>query len=298
MSGTHQVVVIGAGIAGLTAATECAQRGLQTALFDDGFLGGLITNVGELDGPPDIQGQAGADIASIKLGEALENGVDYQMGDVEGLIASDGLWHIEGHELSAPKIILATGAKLRQLGVQGEEKFTGRGVSQCAFCDGGLYQGQDVAIVGGGDAAFQEALHLTELCAKVTMLLRGDGPRAKQHFIDAATAKDNLHIRTQTEVLEILGSDGVDAIRTMDKATGSEETLDVAAAFIFVGLVPNTALAPETAARDSDKALIVDADMQTSAAGLYAIGAARSGYGGQIADAIADAVTAANSIAS
>ena len=293
---SHQVIVIGTGVAGLAAATEAARCGLKTALFDDGVLGGLIMNVGAVHGHPGVDETTGADLVATMLGDALAAEVDYQPGEVSELAGDDGAWNLPAQGLSAAAVILATGAELRTLGVPGEAELTGRGVSQCAFCDGGLYREQDVAVVGGGDAAFQEALHLAEMCANVTMILRGQKPRARPAFARQAADHGNMHFRWQTEVREIVGDDagGVTGLR-LAAEDGTEEVLATAAVFPFIGLKPRTALAPADAARDDAGGLIVDTDMQTSQPGLYAVGAARAASGGQLAHAIADAKTAAQS---
>ncbi len=290
---SHQVIVIGAGVAGMAAATEAARCGLKTALFDDGLLGGLITNVGAVHGHPGFAETTGADLVNTMLGEALEAEVDYQPGAVTELTAMNDHWSLPANGVTALRVILATGADLRTLGVPGEAQLMGRGVSQCAFCDGGLYKGKDVAVVGGGDGAFQEALHLAQLCANVTMILRGRKPRARPTFARQAADLGNMHFRWQTDVREIIGDGGVDAVRLHDQDGGEEEILPIAAIFPFIGLAPRTALAPAAAKRDDDGGLIVDADMQTDQPGLYAIGAARAGHGGQVAHAIADAKSAA-----
>ena len=290
---SHQVIVIGAGIAGMAAATEAARCGLKTALFDDGLLGGLITNVGAVHGHPGADETTGADLVNTMLGEALAAEVDYQPGAVTELTPAGDHWRLPGNDATALRVILATGAELRTLGVPGEEALTGRGVSQCAFCDGGLYKGKDVAVVGGGDAAFQEALHLAALCANVTMILRGQKPRARPIFVRQAADLGNMHFRWRTDVREIIGGDGVDAVHLIDQDGGEEETLPIAAIFPFIGLAPRTTLAPPDATRDDAGGLTVDDNMQTDQPGLYAVGAARSGHGGQVAHAIADAKTAA-----
>lgn len=291
---THDVIVIGAGVAGLAAATEAAHCGLTTALFDDGVLGGLMINIGAVHGHHGAAQTSGADLVSAMLGEALEAGVDYQPSPVEALSNVGGTW--QAAAVMAPRAILATGADLKRLGVPGEERLTGRGVSQCAFCDGGLYRGQDVAVVGGGDGAFQEALHLAELCASVTLILRGQQPRARPAFVRKAADMEAMRFRWCTEVAEILGEDGVDAVRLLDTETRDQEDLPVSAVFPFVGLAPKTSLAPADAQRDQTGALLVNADLATDQPGLFAIGAARAGYRGQVAHAMADGKTAAHAI--
>lgn len=296
---THHAIVVGAGVAGLAAAGELARLGLEqgrlTALVDDGYLGGLITNVGAVDGAPEGMGATGGDIVNALLEAALEAGADYRMGAAESLVRDGELWRLPDLDLAAPAVVLATGARLRRLGVAGEEALAGRGVSQCAFCDGGLYRGESVYVVGGGDAAFQEALHLAELCGEVTLLIRGDAPRARAAYRERAAGHANLHVQTNVEVLEIVGADGVEALRVA--GPDGEATLPTRAVFPFVGLEPAADLAPAEAARDGEGALLTDAHMATSLPGLYAIGAVRAGHGGEIAHAIADATAAAARIA-
>ena len=293
---THRAVVIGAGASGLLAARELARRGVGTALVDDGYLGGLIVNVGAIEGPGGYAGGSGADLVDRLLTEALEAGVDYRIGEAAAPVAEGGGWRLPDLELAAENVVLATGARLRQLGVPGEAALTGRGVSQCAFCDGGLYRGKDTLVIGGGDAAFQEALHLAELCASVTVAIRGAAPRAASSFVERLAACPNVRLRLGVEVTEILGDGGVDAVRLRERASGAEALLPTAAVFPFVGLEPRTALAPAEAARDAAGALVVDAAMCTGIAGLFAIGAARAGYPGQLADAERDAVAAAETV--
>ncbi len=284
---THSAIVVGAGPAGMKAATDLANNGVSTALVDDGYMGGLIANVGDLTGPEGIEGQSGADVAGILLGNALEAGVDYRMGTAASLEQHGNLWILPDLELSAPNVVVATGARLAKLGVPGEERLTGFGVSSCAFCDGALYRGEEVVVVGGGDAAFQEALHLATLCKKVQILIRGPEPRARHEFRAEAEGKTNIEIKTDTSVLEVVGDTGVDAIDV--NCGGSVERIETRAVFVFVGVEPATELVPTSVARDASGALIVNHNCQTSINGLFAIGAARSGHDGQVSGAYADA---------
>lgn len=295
---THDAIVVGAGLAGLAAVAEIARLGRAAALVDDGYLGGLVANVGHIEGGPEHAGKSGADLVDSYLGAALEAGADYRIGAAAAALRDGALWRLPDLELAAPCMVLATGAELRRLDVPGEAALTGKGVSQCAFCDGGLYREKAVVVVGGGDAAFQEALHLADICGEVTMLLRGAAPRARAAFVDRAQERDNLRVRTGVEVREIVGdAAGVTGVRIFDRTSGAEERLPALAVFPFVGLAPRTALAPAAAARDAAGALVVDAGMGTSAAGLYAVGAARAGHGGAIADAMRDAAAVAAAIA-
>lgn len=289
---THDAIVVGAGVAGLAAAKALQASGRTTALVDDGMLGGLIVNVGRLEGASSFVGQSGADVVNQLLGEALEGGVDYLMGAVEAVTQAEGGWRVTGLEVAAPMLVVATGAAMRTLGVPGEERLSGRGVSQCAFCDGGLYRGRPAAVVGGGDAAFQEAAHLAEIGVETTLLVRGDRPKAREALVEQAAGQTNMTIRYGVRVLEIEGEDGVASLRL--GVAGAEERLAVNAVFPFVGLTPATAAVPAGATQNADGALVVDAKLQTNLPGLYAVGAVRAGFGGDVADALADAETVAS----
>ncbi len=289
-------VVVGAGLAGLKAAADLARADLKTALVDSGYLGGLVMNVGLIEGAAEFDGQSGADLVDRFMTDALGSGADYRIGEAGELVRDGDLWRLPDIGIAAPNVVLATGASLKKLGVPGEDALTGRGVSQCAYCDGGLYRGKPVVVVGGGDAAVQEALHLAELCGAVTMLVRGDGLKARKSFRERAEAFDNLTVRTNVDVLEVVGEDGVDAIRIHDRASGANETMPTEAVFVFVGVAPETALAPADAKRDSAGALRVDGGMRTNLPGLYAVGAARAGHAGGLTDALGDAVAAARAI--
>jgi thioredoxin reductase (NADPH) len=293
----HDLIVIGAGLAGLAAATEAARCGLDTVIYEGEMIGGLIVNIGSVHGHPGLADTGGAALASAMLGEALAAGASFTAEAVEGLTAAADHWSVatSAGTVTTRQVVLATGARLRRLGVPGEAELTGRGVSQCAFCDGGLYRDREVAVVGGGDAAFQEALHLAELCRTVTMILRGRRPRARPALIGLAADCENIAFRWTTTVREIIGDGGVSALRLVDEDLAKEEILPIAAVFPFVGTQPNTDLAPAELPRDPQGGLIVDAGMQTPLPGLYAVGAARAAHGGQAAHAIADGKTAAHS---
>lgn len=293
------VIVIGGGIAGLKTAGALATAGKRTALVDEGMMGGLVLNVGELEGGGYGDGRSGADVAAELLDAAMTAGTDYQIETPTQLEWAEDAWRLPEMDLVAPNIVLATGAQLKTLGVPGEAELAGQGVSQCAFCDGGLYRDKPVIVIGGGDAAFQEAAHLAKICGQVTVLMRGDAPRARPAFVEGLAASPVVTLRTNVDVRAILGGDGgVTGIKLFDNAQRVEESLIADAVFPFVGVASNTSLAPAEAVRDAQGALLVDVSMRTGMAGLYAVGAARSGYGGRLADAVQDAETAVMAITS
>jgi thioredoxin reductase (NADPH) len=286
------VIVIGQGFAGLTAAKLSVKRGLRTANFEADCMGGLIVNINELEPVPEGAVHSGAELASALALENAKHGVVTRPEAVTAVqSAARNVWQVETESDSylARHVIVASGAKLRKLGVPGEEQFFGQGVSECADCDGPLFDGRDTVVVGGGDSAFQEALALAQFARKVTVLMRGSGPRARVALRERAAANPKLQRRTHTRVLEILGTpgDGVEAVR-IATAQG-EQTLACGGVFVFIGLVPNTAFMPASAARDIAGALVTSGQCAMAHPGLWAIGAVRSGYGGSLIDAAVEA---------
>ena len=289
---SFDVIVIGQGFAGLTAAKLATERGLRTANLEAEMFGGLIVNVNELDPGPGGEHGSGVDVASNLAMANMEAGIE-QVSEAARAIARSGnilTVTTDGGSYSAPRVILATGARFTALGIPGEDSFVGRGVSHCADCDGPMYVGKDTVVVGGGDSAFQEALALAQYAGKVTLVYRGATPGARADLVARAGAEAKIVQLANTQPVAILGGDGVDGVRV--SRGGAEETIACAGVFIFAGLTPNSECAPAEAARDAAGGLVVDAKCATSVPGLWAIGAVRAGYGGTLDDAAADAARA------
>jgi thioredoxin reductase (NADPH) len=202
------------------------------------------------------------------------------------------LWfvHTSDETYAAPHVVVASGASLRKLNVPGEQEFFGQGVSECADCDGPMFRGMETVVVGGGDSAFQEALALSEHATHVTIVMRGESPRARTDLIERAAANPKLTQLTRTRVLAIHGESGkgVESVTLQTEGQG-EKSFATGGVFVFIGLEPNTGFLPADLKRDSTGALITSDQGATSLPGLWAIGAVRSGYGGMLTDAAADA---------
>lgn len=291
------VIVIGEGIAGLTAAQTLAKQGLSAATFEQQIFGGLVLNVNELD-PAPPGGEAGGAAFAAEMTQAnAEAGVSSIQEPVTAIAAADGGFTVttDGGSYRARQVIVASGASLKLLGVPGESEFEGRGVSKCADCDGPMFQNETVAVVGGGDSALQEAQVLSHYCGKVWLIHRGTAFRAQQRFIDQIQGNDKIETRFGTTVEAILGGQMVEKLRIRNRA-GSEE-ISCAGVFAYIGLEPNSKFLPADVKRDAKGFVTTNDTLETSFSGLWAVGAVRSGCGGSLEDAMADARRAAQAVA-
>jgi thioredoxin reductase (NADPH) len=253
--------------------------------------------VNELDPAPPGGEAGGAAFASELTGANAEAGVTSIQESVTALAAVDGAYVVttESGSYRARQVIIASGAKLKTLNVPGESEFEGRGVSKCADCDGPMFQNETVAVIGGGDSALQEANVLTHYCGKVLLLHRGTAFRAQQRLIDQVNANDTIEKRFGTTVEAILGGQMVEKVR-VNTTAGSEE-IAVTGVFAYIGLEPNAAFVPDSIKRDDQGRLVTSDTLETALTGVWAIGAVRSGCGGSLDDAIAEANRAADAVA-
>lgn len=291
----YDVIVIGEGIAGLTCAYEAARAGLKVATFEATLFGGLVINITELEGYPEDRQTSGAELAS----ELMEANAGLDIASVQEAVESvtpgGNRFELKTAAAShqARQVIVATGARMKKLGVPGESEFEGRGVSQCADCDGPMFQNEEVVVVGGGDAALQEALVLARFCGKVHLLHRGERLRARPHFVEQVSASPKISIMWNTVVDAILGGKMVEKIRVRDTRAGRSRDMACAGVFACVGLEPNSEYLPPEVRRDGRGYLVTGDTLETSVPGIWAIGAVRSGYSGLLRDAAAEAQRAA-----
>jgi thioredoxin reductase (NADPH) len=290
------VVVLGCGMAGLTAGMVAAQHGLSVLLVDQMGAAGQVLNVDRIENMPGFpDGIPGYELGPLVQTQAEAAGCDFAFDTATGL-DSDGNAHIlrcAEEDIRARAVIIAGGSRLRDLGLPGEARFEGKGLSHCASCDGAFFAGQTVAVVGGGDSAIEEATVLTEYAEKVLVLHRGSELDAQRYLLAQAEARSNIEVVYNTEVEEIVGDDLVAGLRLRDTADGSTRNEPVAGVFVYVGLEPNTAFLREVLDLDPAGHIVTDIGLATSVPGVFAAGDIRRGSVSLVASAIGDGATAA-----
>ena len=296
MGERFDVIIVGAGPAGLAAGLYAARMNLRAVLLDQGPPGGQLLNTELIEDYPGFESILGSDLA-IKMAEHARNfGLDIREFEPVRDIDLEGT-HTKvvtlesGSELRAPAVILAAGGLPRKLQVPGELEFAGRGVSYCAVCDGAFFRGQELAVVGGGDAALEEGDFLTRYASKVTILHRRDQFRAQPILQSRARANPKVQFVLNAQVREIHGDEKVSGLRYVQE--GVEKELPLGGVFIFVGFLPNSQLLKPHVEHDEAGYLVTDRNMQTSIPGIWAVGDVRSQLTKQIATAVGDGTTAA-----
>lgn len=289
------IVIIGAGAAGMTAAVYAARGGNSAIVLEQNVHGGQIVNTGEVENYPAILSISGVEFAGNLYEQATSHGADIRYEKVTSFDFSGPVKVVETDEgrYECKAVILANGVVKRKLGVPGEEKFQGRGVSYCATCDGGFFRGKKTAVVGGGNTALEDALFLANLCEEVTLIHRRDEFRGDAHNVKAVLARENIRILYDTVPLEVLGDQQVTGLKVQNKKTGEESELAVDGVFVAVGQIPQNELFRGAVEMDEGGFVAAGEDTKTNIPGVFAAGDTRQKLVRQLVTAAADGAVAA-----
>ncbi len=296
MAKDYDVLIVGGGLAGLTAGMYAARYGLSTGLIEQMMGGAQIINVEKIDNFPGFpQGISGAELGPVVQEQAMDAGAELIMAEATG-ISLDGRYKVissDGGDYRAKTVIVAAGSTLRRLGILGEDELYGRGVSQCATCDGPLYMGQVVGVVGGGDSAADEALVLAKYADKVLLFHRRDQLLAQQALQDQVNGDPKIEVVRNSRIEEIVGEETVSGVRVRDLVTNVEDHVNISGLFVYVGLEPNSHIVRGLIEVDNAGHIPVNTSMETPVPGVYAVGDIRQNSAAQLVSAAGDGATAA-----
>ena len=292
----RDVIIIGGGPAGLTAAIYAVRAGLDTLVLEANQLGGQVAVSAEVDNYPAVPHTMGWVLANSMAQQVQAMDVPIQYARVTALERTEADFRLRvegGEDLTCRSVILANGAKRRKLGCPGEEEFLGRGVSYCATCDGAFFKGKDVAVMGGGNTAVEDALYLAGICRSVTLIFRRDRLTAQRKLVEAAEGKENLRLCPRSLVTAVTGGDLVEAVEITGAENGEKQSLPVSALFVAIGLEPDNAPFAPPLALDDYGYILAGEDCKTNVPGVFAAGDSRTKLLRQIVTAVADGAVAA-----
>ena len=292
----YDVIIVGSGLAGLTAGLFAARYGLSTLVLESNIPGGHLISIEKIEDFPGFpEGIAGYDLCPTVQRQAADQGAEFQRAEVENLHPEGPFWLVitdeERHRGKA--VIVATGSSLKELGVPGEAKLMGRGVSHCASCDGPLYNEKTVGVVGGGDSALQEALTLANYAASVLIFTQEESFDAQFSYVERALSQPKIEARHRTAIEAVLGDNIVSGVRVRDLEGNESFQIDLAGLFVYVGMKPNTAFLKDLVRLSDGGHVPTDGWMRTGREGLYAAGDIRQDSAAQAITSAGDGATAA-----
>ena len=291
----YDIIVIGGGPAGLTAALYARRQNKTVLVLEKSSFGGQTVYSPKIENYPGFKEMSGVEFSDKLVDQVLDQGAELEMEEVVNVLDNGSTKTVltEDSEYEAKAVIVATGAKHRMLGLEGEENFVGNGISFCAVCDGAFYNGKDVAVIGGGNSALQEALLLSLNCRSVHIIQNLGFLTGEEKLIESINSKDNIKITLNTVVTGIIGDNTLEGIRVNNTENGAESIVTVDGVFVAIGLIPDNDCAKNIIELDERGYAKADESTVTSVEGIFVAGDCRTKSIRQIATAISDGATAA-----
>lgn len=297
MSNHYDVIVIGAGAAGLTAGIYLSRAKVSTLILNEGAVGGQMVLTHEIANYPGIESISGYELArSMKLqaqkfGSVIKSNIKITNLELDGVLKKVTINNKE--TFTSHAVIIATGGKPRSLGVNGENEFKGKGISYCATCDGDFFTGKEIIVVGGGNSALEEAVSLTKYASKVTVVHQFDHFQALEHYVEEAKNNPKINFIMESKIAEFIGDVSLRKVKIENQSTKEITGMNVDGVFVFVGYVPNTEKLEGIIELNDYKEIVVDKNLSTNIAGVFAAGDSIAKRYRQVTTAVADGTIAA-----
>jgi thioredoxin reductase (NADPH) len=300
MEETFDVMILGAGAAGLTAGIYSSRAKLNTLILNEGAIGGQMVLTNEIANYPGVELTNGYVVANTMKKQAKDFGCKIKSNvKVAGLELKGNVKKVileDGRSFQSKTVILAPGGKPRPLNIPGEDKFKGTGISYCATCDGEFFTGKEIIVVGGGNSALEEAVTLTKYASKVTIIHQFDHFQAFEHAVEEVKKNSKIDIILESELRGFFGDDTLEKVSIEHLPTGKMSEMSIDGVFIFIGYLPNTEPLREVIELNERSEIIVDADMRTNIKGVFAAGDCIAKKYRQVTTAVADGTIAALSV--
>ena len=293
----YDLTIIGGGVAGMTAAIYAARAGLSTVIIEKAGFGGQAALTAKIENYPSYKEIEGFQLAADMKAQVDALGVESYSADVTGISKENDVFTVttNADAFESKTVIIANGVRRRELGIEGEDRLRGRGISWCAVCDGGFFRKKKVAVIGAGNSALGDAIYLSNLCEEVYLVFRREYPTATKSYMDQLEKLDNIRLMPRHIPLEIKGEKRVTALTIKNLDTEEVSDLEVNGVFEAIGLIPDNELFKDLVELDERGYIVTDNDMRTKTAGLFAAGDTRQKSLRQIVTACADGAQAATS---
>ena len=293
----YDLMIIGGGVAGMTAAIYARRAGMSVLILEKGGFGGQVALTSVIENYPSYQEVEGYELASSMKAQIDALGVESVSADVTALTKENGVFTAvaSSNEYQSKTVIIANGVKRRELHIEGEARLKGRGISFCAVCDGGFFRRKTVAVIGAGNSALGDAVYLSNICEKVYLIFRREQPTASKSYLDKLSGLTNVELMPRHIPLEFIGDKRISALRVKNIDTGEEKELEVGGVFEAIGLIPDNEIFKDLVELDENGYILADSGMKTKTPGLFAAGDTTRKQLRQIVTACADGAVAATS---